>query len=1010
MFRWKFTLNPDTDNKEITEPIGWETIPITLKRDAKWHGVFFEHSMDLTFFDDPEYPDRDAYTFMRDIYEEAGIEGFVILKVEMACNDTDDFTEEAQWRLCFDTYDETRGDLNTVTMSIEPSNNLMLFKNRSDQPVTFTENTSYNGSALTDYDYLNFSLTIPPKTVLQQANLESPGFVGESGNSHPDVTVNQTVASGGGTISHEAIGYFQFGLEPYDLDEIDTRKVTSDGSATTDGAMEANYEIEVAGTYTFDINVQGRLSVTVNTNANNTDCSGDQDTFNHIEYQVYLQAGATITNIFSETDDGCFNPTREFTSIPMGAAGIGLTYDLLAGDEVKLYVRIKGSGEWNQDALVSHDLDWTLQFDGEASMDIVAYTKSTASTAQVSLINEVGSRILEKITNDGLRMLSNYYGRPDSEPYPSPSGSNGPGALRALTSGLDIRQYTSGRLSLSFDKLFDNLNSIDNIGIGLEPDTERTGMEVIRMEDSRYFYEDTVILQLPDVPTTKITVANDMHYSTIKLGYAKWEAEEYLGLDEYATQREYRTELTSTKNPLDRVCEFIASGYAIEITRRQKLYNATTAVDWRYDNDTFIICLNPKADGLYTVEQGNIEMAANIIDPETILNYRISPVRNALRWLSTTLNSYRKPTDPGSRVIFTDGKGNILAEGKMTGGELIEATTLAENSTIDINSLADPADGLPPVIPERWTFDYPLGLSNYNLLKANPKGIIQAKFGCEVTYRDFFLSQVEYLPNEGSAKWTLMPKRLYPIDPCQIYIIQMRGEGTNQFGSAILYQAELKNLFVFVNGQLMKYNDSNTLLNEIATWDPDTGYGTLRFSIPAGRQITIFHLPPTDRDCLDCIHRYEGRGDGTTTPTITAYGVISLENTFVFYNGELMKQNDLNTANNEVTDYNTGTKKLTFAAATNANRELRVFGFADCDNIPIFNGHGDGTTTVALTGLGIGTLANIFVFYNGQLMKYNDANTANNELIAYTIIGAITTYNFTTNARRELRAFKLQNE
>lgn len=1023
MLRWKFTLNPDTDAKEISEPRGWVELPFTLKRDRTWHGIFFEHSKDLVFYNDPTDSSKNAYTYVQDQYESFGVEGYVILKVELACSDTDDFTQEARWRLNFTSYKETRGVECFITLNLEESDCLMTFKNRYDQPVSFNDNLSFDGSELDDYDYLNFNLTLPPKTVLQRANLNSPGFIGAEGNSHPDVLIEQEVSAGTGTVEHQAIGYFGFGLEPgpgtaFDdgdgLDEIDDRENTGDMSATSAAGLPPNFTIEVGGDYTFTFNVQGRIIGLIDTNANNTDCGGligDQDTFNHIEYQVYLEAGGTTTLVFSESDDDCFSPSREFTSIPMGVPTY--TYALNAGDEVKLYIRVRLAGEWNHDLIDSHPIFWTIQFDGTAAMDIVAYTRSTPSTCLANMVNETFSRIAEKITDDCFRVLSNYYGRTDSQPYPAPSGIDGCGSLRALMSGLDIRQYTSGRLTISMKKMFDDKNAIDNIGLGLEDDAEREGYQVLRIEPYKYFYSNDIVIQIDRIPLVVIDVRREDHYSMFKGGYAKYEAEEYFGLDEFLTERNYRTTLTSVKNSLNQVCTMIASGYAIEITRRQKLYSETTSEDWRFDNDVFVVCLKRGVSTPIEVEQGNITGEANMIDPSTIYNFRISPARNAMRWLSTVLNSYRDPEAVTSELIFTDGKGNILATGLMTGDCIVESAAVVENQTLDCLVTDDPLDALPIFIPETWAFETDLSFSDYQDLKANPKGTIQCRFGQDDTWRDFFLDECTWIPNRQTANFRLMPKRTYPIDQCRIYIIQTRGNGTNVFGSGILVGAELEDLFVFVNGRLQKYNNADTSSNEIVagSWNPLTGYGLLDAAIPNGQQVTIIHLPTMNQGCeIDCLKRYEGRATGSNIETLAGMSPASIANSFIFVNGNLQKFNDDDSDNIELLDLDTGTSEATFSYETIAGQEIRAFGIRQCDCLLVYSGRGDGTNMPTVSDLGIATLANIFVFYNGNLQKYNDSDTSNNELTAYDSVGETVTLNYATHAGRELRAFKLSND
>ena len=45
MIDWQFILNPDTDNLEIDEPIGWADIAFEIIRDKKFHGVSISYSL-----------------------------------------------------------------------------------------------------------------------------------------------------------------------------------------------------------------------------------------------------------------------------------------------------------------------------------------------------------------------------------------------------------------------------------------------------------------------------------------------------------------------------------------------------------------------------------------------------------------------------------------------------------------------------------------------------------------------------------------------------------------------------------------------------------------------------------------------------------------------------------------------------------------------------------------------------------------------------------------------------
>ncbi len=1007
--RWRFTLNPDTDNKVISEPIGWADIEFSLKRDRTWHGVFFEYGLPLKFYDDPTNASRNAYSYIKAIYEADGVEGSVIMKVELACDDTDAYTEEGQWKLNFTTYKETIGAGCTVELNLEPSGDLMTFRNRYDQRVWAEATETFEGTALAAYAGLPINTDLPPVTILLASALNSG-----------DVQLIQfletdTIVAGTGTAEHTVICYTNISLNmgtgypgevPTNVDEV-TYRNTVPNELVEFADILPLFTMQFAGEYTFKIQFDLDVAIQATTIADNTACGG-ANTFNDYELQIIIEYGASSEVLATASGVGCYVSLLASATVSFDGTR---TYTLAAGDDVKIYARIYAHGEWNKNLVSARDLDWNVVVGSlTLNLDVLAATTEESTPCDMYLVNELGSRILEVITDDQYRLLSNYYGRNNSEPYPAPDNLDGPGSLRAITKGLIIRQSVLGVLYMSFKEFFEGLNAIDNIGIGLEDDADRAGYKVIRMEPMEYFYTPSLLLTLDKVPLVDIEVLQDEHVSIFRIGYQKWETEEFYGLDEIHSQREYRTTLSSVRNTIERISDLVASGYAIELTRRNP-YDVGTKVDWRYDNDFFIICVKRGVGaGVYDVEQGNITSSSNFTDSTTVLNYRISPVRNALRWLKMILNSYRDPMAVDSTVKFVVGTGNTIASGLMTGAYPIESGVLAEDDDIAATSMADTSDARPVYVPEKWVFRYPMSLTEYNTVKANPTGTVRARFGQETSYRDFYIRDIVYRPNQGLSEFILLPQRTYPVDPCTIYILQTRGTGTDQIGSALFVGAEVNNLFVFVGGSLQKMYDANPANNEILGFDDTTGYFTLAATVPEGTQITVVHIPAGDGRCDNCIHRFDGNGSGAAAVTLTGFGSGTLSNMFVFYNGELMKFNDANPANNELVSYVGGTEVLTFAGATNANRELRVFGFANCFCIKTFTGRGDGTTSPSVTGLGTDvTLGNTLFFYNGNLQVYNDADPTNNDIFLFSTATSELFFNNPTNANRELRAVKLTN-
>jgi hypothetical protein len=143
-------------------------------------------------------------------------------------------------------------------------------------------------------------------------------------------------------------------------------------------------------------------------------------------------------------------------------------------------------------------------------------------------------------------------------------------------------------MTANFSQCFKSLDAIHNIGVGLEDDPNRAGYKLLRVEPQEYFFNNTILMECDHIEKLERKLDSSMIFSTMKVGYQKLETWNNNGLYDLFGMRTYRTELSQLKNELDKSCPFIASDYAIEFTRR--LFGLTTA-DSRYDNDTFILCL-----------------------------------------------------------------------------------------------------------------------------------------------------------------------------------------------------------------------------------------------------------------------------------------------------------------------------------------------------------------------------------------------------------------------------------
>jgi hypothetical protein len=318
-----------------------------------------------------------------------------------------------------------------------------------------------------------------------------------------------------------------------------------------------------------------------------------------------------------------------------------------------------------------------------------------------------------------------------------------------LTNGLRIRQAFEPNypfMFTSFEDLFKGTKGIFNYGWGYNnKDTE------LRCEPLEYFYQNSNILNIGSVKNIRFEHARDLTPGTVEIGYSKWEAEEYNGLDEMNTKRQYRVKDSRNNSTLSLLSDIITAGTTIEITRRKNQFKTGTS-DWRYDNDLFLINTEEFFLNTFKAVRGVSSGAANIYVPATRMNYRLTPVRNMLRWVKSL--AAMLPTVADFRLRFNSSDGNYLAEGRMTGQCDIENAVVNESQTVQVSQSTQQT---PLWAAVYLNFEAPLSMEDWELLSTNYYGRITLE--CNgIEYRGNVIS-VEHRPNEGLAKFKLLWRR-----------------------------------------------------------------------------------------------------------------------------------------------------------------------------------------------------------------------------------------------------------
>lgn len=732
--QWNFTIgvptNPSASTApaltftDIEEPINFDTIIFNIHRDPKWHGVFFEASTSSMGFHGV------AYTLLKTAKESYGVDAIAVFTASAKCDGETDFTEVISGKLDFANYQESCGKDCIIRMAVERDNCNMTFLNRFDQKVDIDTGKAFDKlTNLVNYPGLGFTMELATQEIPISA----------------DANVS---LDGDGT----SIGPFGFDPTETALVRPSYERIT-DNSITTGNLNDAinlfedpSKQIlitpqvlleESAGCintdFSYEIRMKGSLSVDKSGTGSGSPAGMEvklivdlwNGTGTHVANRILIDS---FTIVGSANDSQVYNFDHTFsgtTAIPEG-------YGMYA------YIEFTGL------SLLSV-YTFTYNFEPETSFLLENIKACPPTDSEVYLVNETLARITESITDRCLTIKSDYYGRTDSAPYAS--DADGCGSLRILTPGLKIRQATDKNFFASMKEVMEGLRAIDNIGMGPEDD-------VIRIEPAEYFYQPIKILDIDLVPDSIHRIDSSRIYANIKGGYAKWEIKSIKGIDEINSAKEYRTSIKSINNELDIRSGLIAAGYIISDLRVTTLSDSGNT-DSTYDNDIFIICVDRDAYG-YHVEQGVTDNASNFFSPSTVYNWRIRPLYNLMRWFKSIAQGYVNLSNSPSKIFFTSGAGNYVAEGELSIYDTcrLENKVLPENHDLSVADFESTDQSTPIYRPEEIRFNYPLSIHDYNTIKASPYGYFNVQCG-QGQFIKAYIKTIEYKPSDGTAQFTL---------------------------------------------------------------------------------------------------------------------------------------------------------------------------------------------------------------------------------------------------------------
>ena len=732
--RWQFTITDSTSTATVVEePIGFTEMSYTLRRNMMHHGVFKTiDTGSLKFV-------GDAYTILNTEYETNGANAFSTLLIEYKCSEDDTYSTFFDGRFDFNTFSKNCGKYCYIECQVIASSCVDSFLSGVDTNIDFDTTTSLNGDTITALSSNTLNIAGQDILLYDKCNnndeLDSGGtqnVLGSANLCHLILPIRFP-----NTLQNDFGVFNANGYNPQFIQKNINAELPWDNTTTPPTISPSDWEDYMQFTSIYDP-VQSDLSctsgveATLNLNATVTvepqfTC-GLNDTF--LVYKIYN----SITGTFK---------TFAFITIPSTAAiapgGIatfnftitdGSTFNLQPEETLCLFLQFR----FQSNAFpTSADITINVDYNGTNTYQLYQNSSCALTTTKSYTLSNIFEWMPNAINNC----------------FDVTCDANCFNAYQ-VTNGLMIRNVTTPvmpKLFLSWTDLFKNITKIFNIGWGLNG----AGTQIVIGELSS-FYSDTDVIDLGSVNEVKFEHARDLTYGLVNVGYTKWEAEEYSGLDEMNTQRQYKRNVTTNNNQFDLLSGFITAGYTIEITRRKNMPLTGTS-DWRFDNDVFLID-SVSVDGALYARNGGIVNPENIISPDTRMNYRLTPIRSLLNWFKSLVAP--TPDYTTAELQFASGTGNYEAKGKYPYDCYLEANAIGENETITSADFTDTLDAQPIWKAIYANFTCPLSISAKETLDANPYGTLT--FSCNGTTHTGYLVECTYTPEQGTANFKILLK------------------------------------------------------------------------------------------------------------------------------------------------------------------------------------------------------------------------------------------------------------
>jgi len=729
---YRFFLN----NQQVDEPVGWDQVIFAIKR-MESHGIDQSFTTGLTFTGDQDRMPQMANGagILRLAFVNEFINGSVDVRIE-----SDFVFEGTQWQfnglIDFTTYEETEvcdGCSDGVKVSIIEDEWRESFLRNQDVELDLLNEDALDG---TDVGPFNLG-----QVTLHSQELYIKGFCGQLSATATDTS----------SADHVWPLYWQ------NSDFKGPFGSSFDVIGLAFSGTNVIFKNNTSFTRTFILN--GKLKCITDKFSSGTGITVS------IKFQIYLADGSTGPDDYVASQ---FLPNNS---------------NVVLEATITDYILTLGPNESFQ---VLHYLSTSIQgpvvvgfiYPDENYLNWEEFNKGAASFCRGVYIYDFLDRIVTKVTGQTGKVKSEYFEYGGCE------------WNHLITTGLFIRngqllEEAEPQIPTTFQKFFEGIDKIFCLGWEFEKDGNDW---CIRIEPRSYFYQRQVISTFANVSGITRRPYLDNVFGSITVGYTdNWKNTALSGIFEMHTERTYfarnKAMENGTTKKLDLRSEIIASGYAIEYSRRLQFFEDNSATSDRpNDYELFIIWLNrnevefeeiegtgyevPDQTGPFSFLPGGVSYGSNFIDfcdapIANIYNILHTPARVAIRWWKWLgQNVYGLP-NAQKKLFFQVGE-YYTAMGSKLGSDDIP-TQCNEVNEVE-NTIYENADIVQElstetilVNPVEYTFKVPQELCDFLQYSIRGKKVIE--FSCGNSNFAGFLLDSQNTPTGeagGETEFTLI--------------------------------------------------------------------------------------------------------------------------------------------------------------------------------------------------------------------------------------------------------------